>query len=100
MHAPRTSHRALVKHVLRYIRGILDFGLHLRASSSTTLMAHSDADWAGCPNSHRSMSGYCIYYCDSLISWFSKGQTTISHSSVEAEYRDVAHAVGECCWMR
>jgi hypothetical protein len=100
MHAPRTSHLALLKRVLRYIRGTLDLGLLLRASSSTTLTAYSDADWAGCPDSHRSTSDYCIYYGDSPISWFSKRQTTVSRSRAEAEYRAVAHAVAECCWMR
>ncbi|KAK1677279.1 hypothetical protein QYE76_038127 [Lolium multiflorum] len=100
MHAPRTSHLALVKRVLRYVRGTMDFGLHLLASSSTSLTAYSDADWAGCPDSRRSTSGYCIYYGDSLISWSSKRQTTVSRSSAEAEYRAVAHAVAECCWLR
>jgi hypothetical protein len=56
IHAPRTPHLALVKRVLRYIRGTLDFGLQLRASSSTTLTAYSDADWAGCPDSRCSTS--------------------------------------------
>jgi hypothetical protein len=54
MHAPCTPHLALVKCVLRYLCGTLDFGLHLRASSSTSLMAYSKADWAGCPDSRRS----------------------------------------------
>jgi hypothetical protein len=62
MHAPRTPHLALVKCVLRYVRGILEFGLHLRASSSTTLTAYSDADWAGCPDSRYSTPGSCVYY--------------------------------------
>jgi hypothetical protein len=100
MHAPRTSHLALVKRVLRYVRGTMDFGLHLCASSSTSLTAYSDADWAGCPDSRRSTSGYCVYYGDSLISWSSKRQTTVSRSSAEAEYRAIAHAVAECCWLR
>jgi hypothetical protein len=45
MHAPRTSHLAPVKRVLRYICGTLDFSLQLRASSSTTLTTYSDAEW-------------------------------------------------------
>jgi hypothetical protein len=64
MHAPRTSNLALVKRVLRYVCGTMDFGLHLRASSSISLMAYSDADWAGCSDSRRSTSGYCVYYGD------------------------------------
>jgi hypothetical protein len=44
MHAPRTSHLALVKRVLWYVRDTMDFGLHLRVSSSTSLTAYSDAD--------------------------------------------------------
>jgi hypothetical protein len=89
-----------VKRVLRYVRGTLEFGLQLHASSSTALVAYSDADWAGCPDSRRSTSGYCVYFGDSLISWSSKRQTTVSRSSAEAEYRAVAHAVAECCWLR
>jgi hypothetical protein len=100
MHAPRQPHLALVKRVLRYVRGTLDLGLHLSASSSTALTAYSDADWAGCPDTRRSTSGYCVYYGDSLISWSSKRQTTVSRSSAEAEYRAVAHVVAECCWLR
>ena len=100
MHAPRMPHLALVKRVLRYIRGTMDLGLHLRASSSRALMAYSDADWAGCPDSRRSTSGYCVYYGDSLISWSSKRQTTVSRSSAEAEYHAVAHVVAKCCWLR
>jgi histone deacetylase 1/2 len=93
MHAPRTPHLALEKRVLWYLRGTMDFGLHLRASSSTSLMAYSSADWAGCPDSRRSTSGYCVYYGDSHISWSSKHQTTVSRSSAEAEHLAVAHAV-------
>jgi hypothetical protein len=100
MHDPREPQLALVKRILRYIKGSLSAGLHIGTGPVGSLTAYSDADWAGCPDSRRSTSGYCIFLGDNLVSWSSKRQTTISRSSAKAEYRVVAHAVAECCWLR
>ncbi|KAJ9547776.1 LOW QUALITY PROTEIN: hypothetical protein OSB04_020319 [Centaurea solstitialis] len=100
MHAPRTSHFNALKRILRYIKGMLDHGLHLTKSPRNKLIAYTDADWAGCPDTRRSTSGYCVYLGDNLISWSSKRQPAISRSSVEAEYRGVANVVSETCWIR
>nr|GEV44412.1 ribonuclease H-like domain-containing protein [Tanacetum cinerariifolium] len=48
-----------------------------------------------CLATRRSTSGYCVFFCDSLLTWSSKRQDTLSHSSAEAEYRGVANAVAE-----
>lgn len=100
MHDPREPHFAALKRVLRYIRGTLDHGLQLYAASSHGLIAYSDADWAGCPTTRRSTSGYCVFLGPNLLSWSSKRQGTISRSSAEAEYRGVANAVAETSWLR
>ncbi|WVZ90303.1 LOW QUALITY PROTEIN: hypothetical protein U9M48_036613, partial [Paspalum notatum var. saurae] len=92
MHDPRESHLALIKRILRYVKGTLSTGLHLSKSSPRSLTAYSNADWAGCPDSRRSTLGYCVFLGDNL--------TTVSRSSAEAEYRAVAHAVAESCWLR
>ncbi|WVZ49975.1 hypothetical protein U9M48_001281 [Paspalum notatum var. saurae] len=99
MHAPRTSHYKLLKRILRYVKGTTSYGLHLSRSSKHDLVAYSDADWGGCPDTRRSTSGYCIFYGDNLVSWSSKRQPTVSRSSAEAEYRAVANAVAETCWL-
>lgn len=100
MHAPREPHLAALKRILRYIRGTLDLGLLLRPSVSPDLVVYSDADWAGCPDTRKSTSGYAVFLGDSLVSWSSKRQVTVSRSSAEAEYRAVANAVAEASWLR
>jgi hypothetical protein len=100
MHDPREPNLAMLKRVLRYVKGTLSIGLHIGVGSITILTAYSDVDWAGCPDSRRPTSGYCVFLGDNLVSWSSKRQTTVSRSSVEAEYRAVVHAVAKTCWLR
>jgi hypothetical protein len=100
MHDPRESHLAFLKRILRYVKGTLSYGLQIGTGPVDSLTAYSDADWTGYPDSRRSTSGYCVFLSDTLVSWSSKRQTTVPRSSVEAEYRVIAHAVAECCWLR
>ena len=100
MHDPRLPHYNHVKRVLRYLKGTLDHGLHINKSTPHSLTAYSDADWAGCPDTRRSTSRFCVFLGNNLISWSSKRQVTVSRSSAEAEYRVVAHAVADTIWVR
>ncbi|GKB52103.1 ribonuclease H-like domain-containing protein, partial [Tanacetum coccineum] len=100
MHDPQQPHLSALKRILRYVHGTLDYGLQLFSSSATDLVAYSDADWAGCPTTRRSNSGYCVFLGNNLLSWSSKRQPTLSRSSTEAEYRGVANAVTKTCWLR
>ena len=68
MHDPRESHLAALKLLLRYVRGTVDLGLELHRSSSAELVVYTDADWAGCPDTHRSTSGYAVFLGSNLVS--------------------------------
>ncbi|GKF64915.1 ribonuclease H-like domain-containing protein, partial [Tanacetum coccineum] len=77
--------------------------LQLYASTTTSLVGYIDADWAdwaGCPSTRRSTSGYCVFLGDNLLSWSAKRQHIISRSSAKAEYRGVANVVTETAWIR
>ncbi|GJW12478.1 ribonuclease H-like domain-containing protein [Tanacetum coccineum] len=100
MHNPREPHFSALKRILRYVKGTLDYGLQLFSSSTTNLVANSDADWAGCPTTRRSTLGYCVFLGNNLLSWSSKRQPTLSRSSAEAEYCGVTNVVAETCWLR
>ena len=99
MHMPRLPHVAALVHVLRYVSHTEGQGILLKASTSLTLQAFSDSDWASCPNTRRSITGYVLLLGDSPVSWKSKKQGTVSKSSSEAEYRAMAAAASEVTWL-
>ena len=99
MQAPKLPHYNALIHVLRYIQGQPDLGILLHRNADYTLQAYCDSDWAACPHTRRSVSGYVVFLGDSLISWKSKKQGTVSLSSAEAEYRSLRRLVAELSWL-
>ncbi|XP_066319594.1 uncharacterized mitochondrial protein AtMg00810-like [Miscanthus floridulus] len=89
MHDPRV-HQALLKRILCYVRGTSAMGLYIHGSHDLSITAYSDADWAGCPDTRRSASGFYVFLGDALVSW----------SSAEAEYLAVANTAAECIRLR
>ena len=98
MHSPRTPHLAALTHVLRYVNHSTHQGILLKASDSLTLQAYSDSDWASCPDSRRSITGYILLFGSSPVAWKSKKQGTVSRSSSESEYRAMASAAADVTW--
>jgi len=92
LQTPRHLHLAAVRRIIRYLRGSPGRGLFFPASYPLHLVAYSDADWAGCPDTRRSVTGWCMFLGDSLISWKSKKQARVSKSSTEFEYRAMSAA--------
>ncbi|KAJ6937342.1 hypothetical protein NC652_011864 [Populus alba x Populus x berolinensis] len=100
MQSPRHLHLAAVRRIIRYLLGSSNRGLFYPAGSPLSLVAYSDADWAGCPDTRRSVTGWCMFLGDSLISWKSKKQVRVSKSSTESEYRAMSAACSEIVWLR
>ncbi|KAJ3489748.1 hypothetical protein NLJ89_g11496 [Agrocybe chaxingu] len=105
---PDRAHFRLAKHVLHYLAGMRTLALCFGAPSPQTPdslrgflqnVGCSDADWAS-NNDRRSISGYCFFFCGSLISWSAVKQKSIALSSTEAEYYTMTHAFREAIWIR
>ena len=97
MHQPLEFHWQMVKRILRYLNHTTSDGLPIFRSSMNHLVAYSDADWAGCPDTRRSTTGYCVFLGTTLISWCAKKQQTVSRSSAESEYHALAATVVKIC---
>ncbi|RVW99372.1 Retrovirus-related Pol polyprotein from transposon RE1 [Vitis vinifera] len=99
MTSPRHLHLAAVQSIIRYLQGSPTRGLFFPTGSFLQLVAYSDANWGGCPNTRRSTMGWCMFLGDALISWRCKKQDCVSKSSIEAEYRAMSTTCSEIVWL-
>uniref|UniRef100_A0A3Q7EBI1 Reverse transcriptase Ty1/copia-type domain-containing protein n=1 Tax=Solanum lycopersicum TaxID=4081 RepID=A0A3Q7EBI1_SOLLC len=99
MQSPKKSHMEAATRVIRYLKGSVGQGIWLHSEPPNIITCWCDSDWAACPNTRRSITGYVIKFGESLVSWKSKKQQTLSRSSAEAEYRSMASAVSEITWL-
>ncbi|KAL2230795.1 UNVERIFIED_CONTAM: Retrovirus-related Pol polyprotein from transposon RE2 [Sesamum indicum] len=96
---PCESHWQAALHVVRNLKSCPSKSLFFPSQSSLTLKAYCDADWATCPDSRRSLIGFCIFLGPALISWKTKKQCTVSRSTAEAEYRCLTVTICELRWI-
>ena len=83
---PRRVHLVAAKHVMRFLKGTIDFGLYYKGNHDYRLYGYTDADWAGSVSGRRITSRGCYSLGSTMISWFSRKQSSVSLSTAEAEY--------------
>lgn len=97
--SPGSLHWAAFKRVLRYLCHTRKVGITL-GGGALELKAYSDSDYAGCPFSRRSITGYVMLVGNGCVSWRARKQATVATSSTEAEYRAAYEATQEVVWLR
>ena len=101
---PGKPHLEAAKRVFLYLKKTLSLGLVYRSSPSemppNTLWGYIDSDWAGCPDSRRSTSGFVFMLNGAAISWRFKRQPTVALSSAEAEFISASAMVQEVIFLR
>lgn len=98
---PGPNHWAAVKHLLKYIKGTMDYKITYGPSPHpTAFLSFSDADYAGDQDKARSTSGWVILMGGGAVSWSSKLQTRTAESTTEAEYISGESVTREMAFFR
>ncbi|GJZ67371.1 ribonuclease H-like domain-containing protein [Tanacetum coccineum] len=94
MHSPLQSYLYCALNVLRYLKNAPSKGIKYAYSNyENNLKGYSDADWAKCLKTRKSVTRYCVFFNNCLISWKSKRKNTLSKSFIE--YRAMSSAAYE-----
>ena len=102
--APLQRHMDAAHRVLRYLSGTrtlgLTFGGASRVSTSVTIGAMSDADWASDKKDRKSVTGWIAFVNGDPVSWQSKKQSAVALSTCESELYAECAATQELQWLR
>jgi hypothetical protein len=98
---PGVKHYEMGLRVVRYLNCTRTYGITLGGLNSTVrLSGMSDSDFANCPDTRRSVSGYAFTLGHGAVSWSSRKQDIVTTSTCEAEYVAMCNATKEAIWLR
>ena len=78
--------------------GAIDLGINYK-SNDVSLTSYSDADFANNELDCRSLTGYVFKIGNAAITWNTRKQSTVTLSTMEAEYMAVATATHKAIWL-
>jgi hypothetical protein len=94
------EHLQTVKKILRYITGMLQYGLHYgRRTGTTRLVGYCDSDLTSDIDTRKSTTAALFLLGKSLVSWQSLKQRVVTMSSCKAEYIVATTAATQAIWM-
>ena len=83
---PRHVHLISIKHILRYLKGTVDYELKYYMNQNINLEVYVDSDWIGSATDRKSTLGCCFSLGSGVTSWSSRKQYRVALSTTEAKY--------------
>ena len=77
MHGPTRKHMGTAKRVLRYIQGLVDYGIVYEKGKEAMLIGYCDSDWSGSEDNMKSTFGYAFNLGSKVFSWASVKQSSV-----------------------
>ena len=85
---------------MRYLQGTKKHMLMYRHTDKKEVIGHSNADFASCMYSRKSISNYVFMLFSGIVSWKSMKQTLIATSTMEAEFVSCFEATSHGVWLK
>lgn len=105
MSNPASCHMELLLHLAGYLKGVADKPLKMKGNKilfpneTIRLWGYCDADYAGCVDTRRSMSGFGIYGDGNLLSSYAGLQPTVALSTTQAEWAALVAIITMIMWF-
>jgi transposase InsO family protein len=96
----RPAHWDAAVRVVRYLKGTRLLNLELGGSNKIRPVSFSDSDYANCPDTSRSIGGYCLTLGSGMVSWASRKQQHATDSTCYAEYVAIHSTAAEILFLR
>ena len=96
--SPDSSQWNVVKRVLRYLRGTIDYELCF-AGSDLRLHGYRDADYVGDLDERKLTSAYSFLFGGDTMFWRSKKQWIVALLTMKAEFVAALSAAQEAIWL-
>jgi Reverse transcriptase (RNA-dependent DNA polymerase) len=97
--SPSQEHFERAKYICRYLIGTKNYFLVFEHAPGKGLATYMDLNWASNPITRRSVTGYFFILAAGPITWQSRAQTTVAHSSTEAEYMASSDCSCQVSWI-
>ena len=95
----RHVHLIAAKHILRNLRGTIDYGLKYEVNQKINLEGCVDSNWVGSAIDRKSTLGCSFSMGSGVISWFSRKQYCVALSTAEVEYVASCSTSCEAVWQ-
>ena len=93
-------HMVAAKHVLRYLKGTMDYGLKYDANKKVNLHGYVDSDWEINNTDRKSTLGFYFSLRSGMIFWFTRKKSYVVLNPTKGEYVATCLPSCEVVWLR
>ena len=103
--APTTHSQHKLKHLLRYLQGTRNLHYIVKPASipnkdEIQVDIYTDADWAGCPSTRKSTTGFVVQVAGATVHFGARTQAVVALSSAESELYAIGTGATEALHVR